>query len=172
MGVYIFMAVFMCVCVRLRVLAGRGNRGLGNLRHTDTALIIDSVSFLCRHYKGFEPGPAFMKYILGRFWRGGKCWSVWDGGWGGARSSGRRRALNTLSAGPGRKPTQSCICFYPQIQVLFPGKKRGLVFILPIVLTLLSKLGDYGWITDGVKVWDKWEVSVHVSLTLILATGM
>ena len=45
MGVYIFMAVFMCVCVRLRVLAGRGNRGLGNLRHTDTALIIDSVPF-------------------------------------------------------------------------------------------------------------------------------
>ena len=76
MGVYIFMAVFMCVCVRLRVLAGRGNRRLGNLRHTDIALIIDSTPSLWRHYKGFEPGPAFMKYILGRFWRGGKCWSV------------------------------------------------------------------------------------------------
>ena len=46
MGVYIFMAVFMCVCVRLRVLAGRGNRGLGNLRHTGTALIIDSTPSL------------------------------------------------------------------------------------------------------------------------------
>lgn len=172
MGVYIFMAVFMCVCVRLRVLAGRGNRRLGNLRHTDIALIIDSTPSLWRHYKGFEPGPAFMKYILGRFWRGGKCWSVWDRGWGGARFSGRRQALNTPSARPGRKPTQSCIWIYTQIQVLFPGEKRGLVFILPIVLTLLSKLGDYVWITNGVKVWNKREESIHVSLTLILATRM
>lgn len=124
MGVYIFMAVFMCVCVRLRVLAGRGNRGLGNLRHTDTALIIDSVPFLCRHYKGFEPGPAFMKYILGRFWKGGKCWSVWAGGWGGARSSGRRQALNTLSAGPGRKPTQSCMVLPPNPSPLSWRKER------------------------------------------------
>lgn len=54
-----------------------------------------------------------------------------------------RQALNTPSARPGRKPTQSCIWIYTQIQVLFPGEKRGLVFILPIVLTLLSKLGDY-----------------------------
>lgn len=61
------MAVFMCVCVRLRVLARRGNRGLGNLRHTGTALIIDFIPSLWRHYRGFEPGPAFMKYILGRF---------------------------------------------------------------------------------------------------------
>ena len=64
----------MCVCPR--VLAGRGNRGLGNLRHTDTALIIDSILALWRRYKGFEPGPAFMKYILGRFWKGRKRWSV------------------------------------------------------------------------------------------------
>lgn len=61
------MAAFMCVCVRLRVLAGRGNRGLGNLRHTDTVLIIDSILPPWRHYRGFEPGLAFMKYILGRF---------------------------------------------------------------------------------------------------------
>lgn len=70
------MAVFMHVCVCPRVLAGRGKRGLGNLRHTDTALIIDSILSLWRHYKGFEPGLAFMKYILGRFWRGCKRWSV------------------------------------------------------------------------------------------------
>lgn len=55
MGVYIFMAVFMCVCVHahVRVRTQRGNRGLGHLECTDTALVVDSVLSLWRHYRGF-----------------------------------------------------------------------------------------------------------------------
>lgn len=123
MGVYIFMAVFMCVCARLRVLARRGNRGLGNLRHTDTALTIDSVLSLWRHYRGFEPGSAFMKYILGRFWSGRKCWSERVSlGW--CQVLWEETSLEYAIHWAWQKNCIFLYLFYHQIQVFFPGKEK------------------------------------------------
>ena len=145
MGVYIFMAVFMCVCVRLRVLARRGNRGLGNLWHIDTALIIDSIPSLWRHYRGFEPGPGFMKYMLGRFGvaiNAGLCESEVGavlGPLGGDKPWVHYPLGLVEEKTPKHKNTYSFICLTCKSESSFLAK-RGLVFILWIVLILLSEL--------------------------------
>lgn len=149
------MAVFMCMCVRLGVLAQRGNRGLGNLRHSDTALIIDSILSLWRHYRGFEPGPAFMKYILGRFWSGRKCWCMWEGGWGGARLFGRRRTVVHFPLGLAEKHILHW--HYHKTRIFFLGKtntyKKGHpIFIFWVVLSSLYEFRGYRWITFSL-VW-------------------
>lgn len=174
MGVYIFMAVFMCVCVCLRVLAGRGNRRLGNLRHIDIALIIDFIPSLWRHYRGFEPGPAFMKCILEKLGvaiNAGQCDSevgVVLGPLGGDKP----RVHYPLGlVEKKKKNTYSFICLTSKSESSFLAKRR-LVFILWIVLILLSELRDYQCSTNGWKVWNKWGESLEVSPILILPTKM